>query len=402
MGRHSLALAERPSSRVVVTRSALRISTRVVSSLALGVCLMVTARGTLVADFGTFMTAYAIGLVAGLIAGIGAPVRVLRAPAESNPIAGTLFVVHTVLVGTVFVVLAAAYSAAGMRWAIGAGLLFALGDTLQNYAQAYLTAHDLHVSANLLVVAHRLAPLVAVGSCYLALGVVRFHWMAVGFVIPIVLGLAVPWAQARRSAWAPVGAVFRRWTGYWGYSGSAIVGQLQVPVLSVVATATTVGTFSMALRVVGPITLVTASITAIVVPELARRLGSPHSFAVLYRSVLTACAGYCAVVVALCWPGAVVVVALAGPQYHGAVALVAATIVGAGLSACSQGFNAKLLAVGTPGRATVAILAGGVLALGMLLVIGIAHATWALWTVPVVSQAVVLAAMVMVGSGGAR
>lgn len=382
------------SNKSVALSSIWRLSARIISSAALGVCLLLTARATPIVDFGAMMTAYSSGLIIGLVAGIGAPTRVLRAPAEQRSVVGALFIVHTAMVVGAFIV---AFAICGLVWpkyAVAAGLMFALGDTVQNYAQGHMTSLDLQRSANCLVLLQRVIPLCVVLVCFFMVGHVDYALLTGAFAVPVILALVVPWKSASRSGFSSLGEVFHNWFGYWAYSGSAVMAQLQIPVLGFAGTAATVGVFAMATRVVGPITLLTASLTAVVVPEMARRLPDPKAFHSLYRLMLIVVFGYFVLVAVFAFPAGWAVVRLAGPQYAGAVPLVVGTIIGAGLSACAQGFNAKLLAVGRPGLATVPVVTGGAVALLMLLGLGWSGAVGYLWTVPVVSQMVVLAMMV--------
>ncbi|WP_454175581.1 hypothetical protein [Gordonia sputi] len=364
------------------------------SSAALGICLIVVARGTMVGDFGVLMTAYATGLIVGLVAGIGAPIRVLRAPAESVPLHGALYIVHLVLVCVAFALLFLVWVPIGLTWAATAGFLFALGDTLQNYAQAHLTSLNKQRSANFLVLVHRLVPLGVAVGIFVAAGTVSMSALSAAFAVPVILGVLFPFRTAVAAGISPVRRAFSGWLGYWAYSCSATANQFQLPLLSAVAGSTLVGLFSMSSKVVGPITLLTTSLAAVIVPELARRTASPAAFSSLYRRLLAVCFGYFVIVVALAYPASMVITALAGPQYDAARYLVIASIVGAGISACSQGFNAKLLALGAPGNATWAMVVGAGIGLLMILAMGLSESEWILCLVPLVSQGVVLAVMI--------
>lgn len=386
--------AEPSANRTVALSAASRVGARVVSSAALGICLIVVARGTMVGDFGVLMTAYATGLIVGLVAGIGAPIRVLRAPAETVPLHGALYAVHAVLVGTAFLVLFIVWMPIGLTWAAVAGVLFALGDTLQNYAQAHLTSLNHQRAANFLVLVHRLVPLGVAVIVFVVAGTVSMAALSAAFAVPVILGISFPLRSSLVAGVRPVGRVFSGWLGYWAYSCSATANQFQLPLLSVVAGSTLVGLFSMSSKVVGPITLLTTSLAAVIVPELARRSASPAAFSSLYRRLLAVCFGYFVLVVALAYPVSMVITALAGPQYDAARYLVIASIIGAGISACSQGFNAKLIAVGAPGHATWAMVVGAVIGLLMILAMGLSESEWMLCLVPVVSQGVVLAVMI--------
>ncbi|MCH5645481.1 hypothetical protein [Gordonia sp. ABSL49_1] len=328
------------------------------------------------------------------MAGVGAPIRVLRAPAESVPLHGALYAVHLTLVTVAFVVLFVVWVPIGLTWAAAAGFLFALGDTLQNYAQAHLTSLNEQRAANFLVLVHRLVPLGVAVWAYVVTGAVAMSALSAAFAVPVILGVSFPLRSALAAGVRPLHRVFSGWLGYWAYACSATANQFQLPLLSAVAGSTLVGLFSMSSKVVGPITLLTTSIAAVIVPELARRTSTPPAFASLYRKLLAVCFGYFALVLMLAYPASMVIIALAGSQYNAARYLVIASIVGAGISACSQGFNAKLLAVGAPGNATWAMVIGAAVGLLMILAMGLTESEWMLCLVPVVSQGVVLSVMV--------
>lgn len=369
-----------------------RVTARFLSSLALGACLILLARGTDPHSLGIFMTAYAVALIVGVAVGFGAPTRVLRAPVEVHGTAAALYRVHT---GVVCVVLGAgSIGALAISGIAAAGVVFAWGDTLLNYAQAHLVAMGRDLAGNLLILVHRLVPLLVAAVCLLAWGRVPFVVFGTASLIPVLLGVVVPRKRSERSPGVGSRAVFGRgWTGYLGFTGAAMISQLQVPVLGAAGGPAMTAPFALAARVTGPITLVTASLTQVLVPELARSCADPVRFRRIFRTIVIGCAIYLVVIVSLCWPAARVVTALAGPQYRDATVLVAACIVAAGLSANSQGLNVKLLALGRPHRGTVAILVGNVVGLVVLYATGrtaeLRSVAWA----PIVTEVVVLALM---------
>lgn len=340
------------------------------------------------------MTAYAVGLIVGAAIGFGAPTRVLRAPAERAGMASALYRVHTGAVCGVFA--AATAGAFAVSIAVASGLVFAWGDTVLNYAQAHLAAVGRHLAGNLLILAHRMIPLVVAALGIVVWGMVSFVALGAALMVPVVLGIAVPRRGSERVTGVGRREVFGPgWTGYLGYTGAAMVSQLQVPVLGAAAGPVMTAPYSVAARVTGPITLVTVSLTQVLVPELARRRDSPAAFRRTFRAVVIGCAAYFAVIALACWPAAVIVTTLAGPQYRDATVLVAACIVAAGLSANSQGVNVKLLALGRPHRATGAILIGNLVGLIVLFYTGstadLRSVAWA----PIVTESVVLALMVL-------
>lgn len=383
------------AGRQVAARAMSRIGARAVSSLSFGVFLVLTARSTDISEFGAFMLAYSVGLVAGILTGAGAPVRVLRAAAESNRSTRALFIVHTSSVSLAMTLCLLTFGVIQPQWASVAGIVLAFGDTCQNFATAQTTAEERHVLANTMVVTHRVVPLVTVLVSYVNDSRVGFDLITATLTVPLVVSLLVPCLCLERGcASSGLYAVLISSGRFWIYSTSALLSQLQVPMLAAVATSTVVAQFSMAARVVGPIGILTASISVIVVPELAKRMVAPVEFDRLFRTVLRLSIAYFVAVAAMSWPVAVLVVHIVGPQYDDAMTLVIGMVIGAGISGCSMAFNAKLLAVGHPDGATQAIVAGGIVALMLLAVIGGRNSSSMLWLVPVVSELVVITLMV--------
>lgn len=380
------------TGKSLATAAAARVLARILSSAALGVTLILLARGTTVPQFGEFMVAYSVGMVVGILAGFGAPARALRAAAEDDEalVLRSLYTAHSAAVATVAVLAAGWGLATGASAALVAGGLFAVGDTVQNYAQAHLAGMGRQTAASALIVVQRLVPLAAL-LWSLTGGQQSVTALACAYAAVAALGLAVPLPSAvrTRGRWA---GVLRSGGGYWSYNAAGLLTQLQVPVLAAVSTTTIVGLYSAAAKVVGPLTIFSAAVSTVVVPELARRVGTP-GFDALYRLFSRATYGYLLLVLLATWPLTVVVVALLGPQYQPAWPLVAAMTVGAGLSACSQAGASKLVALGRPAPASRAILAGGVVGVLLLLAVAAAHHDGALWTVPVAAELVVLALM---------
>ncbi|WP_299576199.1 hypothetical protein [uncultured Williamsia sp.] len=364
------------------------------SSLMLGVSLLLIARGTTVDGFGHFMTAYTVGIIVGLAVGFGAPTRILQIGVRDSELAGGLFAVHTFLVTVVSVIACVTVAISGAGTVVLVGVVFAIGDTVQNYAQAHLTARDRQWAANLLVLSHRLPPVVAVAASIAISGRVDYDILIVAYTVPVALGVFAPIADASRAAWRRRHDAFRGSSGYWVYSLAAVIPQLQIPLLALVTVPEVVGEFSLATRVIGPITLLTASLSAVLVPELARRADDPADFAALYRFSMRISAAYLGVVVVAAWPAAMLVVGAAGAQYADAVGLVFATVVAAGIAAFGQAANSVLLAVGKASLSASAIIAGAVVGLSVLLVCGtMLNGGW-LWVAPVLTQVTTMVMLV--------
>ena len=397
--RGSLSLGQRGSAdgnRQLAHRTLGRIAARGVSSLTFGATLALLARSTTLPQFGVFMLAYSVGLIAGILVGLGSPTRVLRAGAVDQPTAGALYVVYAGLVVGAFAACGLAYVVIAPSAAAYAGLLLALGDTLVNFAVAHMTADDRHVLANALVLFHRSIPLAAVVVGYVVAHRGDFTVLAIVLCIPALVALVLP------AGFIPIRESIQQWrssfaggVGYWAYSMSALIGQLQTPVLAAVTSASVVATYAMAARVVGPISIITASISVVAVPELVRRLGSPSSFQRLFRGLVGVSVAYFAVVAIAAWPIAKLVVFVVGPQYASAEAIVVGMVLGAGISGCSQAFNSRLLAVGRPLASTTAIAAGALIALILLTVLGSTGLISLLWLVPIATEIVVVVLMVL-------
>jgi len=377
--------------RQIAGRALGRVGARAGSSLAFGATLALLARLTTLPEFGSFMLAYSIGLATGIFAGIGAPTRVLRAGMDRQPSPGALYVVHSALVGASGAIVGLAYCVLQPGPAVYAGLLLAFGDSLVNYTVSHMTADERHTVANLLLLSHRGLVLIVVGFEYVIVGRLNFLVLSIVLTLQIVVALGIPmfFVSIRESLhrWRQP---FNGGVGYWTYSMSALLGQLQIPVLAAVTSASVVASYSIAAKVVGPISILTASVSVIAVPELVKRIRSPKRFNRLFHGLLGMAGIYLAVLVVLAWPIARLVLWAAGSQYSAAEPIIVATVIGAGISGCSQAFNSRLLALGYPARSSMAITTGALAALGLLAALGSGGLDTALWVVPVATEVVVI------------
>ena len=383
-------------TRRLPRRAVGRIGARALSSVAFGATLALVARMTTLDQFGVFMLAYSVGLVVGILSGLGAPSRVLRAGADREATPGALFVVYAVMVGGASAACGIVYGVIAPHWAVYAGLLLALGDTFVNFAVAHMTAADRHLVANLLVLGHRLIPFAAVALFYGSGPGMNFSAFSGVLLAPALVALVVP------AVLVSIPESLRQWrsafaggAGYWAYSMSALVGQLQVPVLAAVTSASVVATYSLAAKVVGPISILTASVSVVVVPELVRRLTQPARFDRLFNSIIGLALVYLVTVSVLSWSLADLIGYVVGPQYRAAEPIVIGMAIGAGISGCSQALSARLLALGRPLPASMAILAGGLVGLAILGAVGMLDLVDELWSVPLIVEIVVVVAMVI-------
>ena len=388
-------MADHARGRRILRDATLRISARAAGSVILGVTLLLLATTMSVDDFGRFILAYTVGMAVGLVAGLGAPMRVLRVNALNNPdgAASWQFTVHTAATAVAFGIALVGLTLSGAVAVLVAGAVFAYSDTVQNYAQSHLAGLGRHSSASALGIAQRAVPLAAIIAAHQAGTSSTPAVLIVAFAATVVLGLAAPVQHARGRA-RRVGRASEVGGGYWTLSMSGVLAQLQVPAFAVFATATTVGWFALATRVTGPLTLVAAAMSTVLIPELSRRVGDTDDFDRIFRRYLAVTVGYLVIVVLGAIPGAWLVVRVVGDKYSPAQSMLTGLIVAAGVSSVSQSVSASYIARGRPGRVTAAIVIGGSVTIVLLAVCGHADATGLVWAAPVAGQAAVLAVLV--------
>ncbi len=381
------------------TDATVRILARVASSAMLGAFLLLLARALPVDTFGQYVLAYTLGVVAGLAVGFGAPIRVMRVGAsdDDHTTAAGLYVAHTIAVSTVFLIIVAGLAFGGLPLIVVAGVMFAYSDTVQNFAQNFLAGTHAHTAASCLVVVQRAVPLAVWGVLALSGSDLGAAALVVIFACTAATALLVPAVSIGvRGVRDAAGELRGPGTGtarYWALAMSGTLAQLQVSALAVCAPPLTVGYFAMATRVTGPLTLLSAALSTVAVPELARHVDDASTFDRIYRRYRNVVGAYCVVVVLAAWPVAWVIVQIVGAKYEPAQNLLIGMIIAAGISSVSQAISSKHIAAGRPGTVTAAIVLGGVVTLLLLLLAGALDHLDAIWLAPIAGQLLVLTAL---------
>lgn len=395
-------------TRALLGTAAVRIAARLASSAMLGVFLLLLARHMPVADFGQYILAYTLGMAVGLVVGMGAPVQVMRVGAAGGePAAARMYVFHSVVIAAVFLTVAATLVVAAAPTMLLAGGVFAFSDTLQNYAQSHLAGIQAHSAASSLVVTQRAIPLLGCGVLVAAGRSFDAATFIALFTVTAAIAVIAPGVAAQRRH---LHAAVKQFRGrppagsarYWALSVSGVLSQLQVATFALFASALSVGYFSMATRVTGPLTLLAAAMSTVLIPELSTRIANPTAFRGLYRRYLLITVFYCGAVAVAAWPAAWFIIEVVGSKYEPARMMLVGMIVAAGLSSVSQSVSSRYIALGWPMTATVAIVAGGITILALLALAGWSGHADVVWVVPIIGQTVVLVFMLVGRKGGHR
>jgi O-antigen/teichoic acid export membrane protein len=382
--------------------AAWRITSRIVSSVALGATLLLLARISPVGSYGEFAVAGAVTTIAGTVFGFGAPSRVLRIAAEDHSMRRRdrlepvslirgLYLLHLGINLALVAVMLIGAAVLGFPATVAAGIVWGTGETLQTYAQNHFAGIGRHRVSSWLVATQRVVPCAAVVA-YLVMGrPANYPMIAAAFAVPVLIAAATPLVSVAGAHGGFIGAACGS-LGWWGLGLSNVLLQLQLPVLAVVSSTAVAGLFAMASKVIGPVLLLPVSMATVVVPELARRLHTGGAWD-LYHKFSRVCLAYMGVALLCALPAGIVVTHVAGPRYAAALPLVAGMVAAAGLSAYSQAFTAMLVAGGRPNQATACIAGGAIVTLVLLAILGAWGPIESLAVVQVAAEVVVLPGM---------
>ncbi|ORV45695.1 hypothetical protein AWC02_12275 [Mycolicibacter engbaekii] len=381
-----------------------RFSSRIVSSVGLGLTLLLLARVSPVRSYGEFIAAGAVTTVAGIVFGFGAPARVLRVAAELPPmqqhsgrkplsLIRALYLMHLGSNLALVTVLLSGAALLRLPATVAAGIVWGAGDTLQTYAQNHFAGIGSHRFSSWLVATQRIVPCAAVVA-HLVMGrPANYSLLAVAFAIPLIVAAVTPMTSVAGTRGDLIGAT-RGAMGWWGLSLSNVLFQLQVPVVAALASTAVAGLYGVATKVVGPVLLLPASMATVVIPELARRLHTGHAWD-LYQQFSRVCLSYMGLALLCAWPAGILVTRIAGPPYAAALPLVAGMVAAAGLSAYSQSFAAMLVAAGYPNKATACIAGGNSVALVLLAILAARGPIASLALVQLLGELIVLPGLML-------
>lgn len=369
-----------------------RVISRLLASLGQAGFLLLLAREIGPSQFGAVAVVLAVGYVFSAITGFGSSTRVLRLAAEDNNREQTATrLLYLRLWGTALSVVGCTVLALLGSSSLALLAVFIIAsDQVVDYVQAYFAGTTRQLWSSLVIVAQRLVPFVTLGTMILV-GSFSAELIAVSFVSTLVCSLVVPLRERSTTVkfWSrEIWTELRSSTGYWMSGLAPNISQLQPPLLNLVLDASSVGLFAITSRLTNPLTILVGALQTLLIPELARRRGTPQ-FHNLYRASVAASAAYGLLLCAFSWLIADVMVFMLGDEYANAHLLIVSMTVASGMSALAQAYQSKLLAEGRPAVAAWMVGVGSAIGLAALLIIAVfGGAPW-LWLSPLVTQAVI-------------
>lgn len=368
-----------------------RIFARAVASLAQAGFLLILARELGPANFGTVAIVLSTGYVVSAVTSFGTSTRVLRIAADTDPTETATKLLYIRVIGSVITAIICGVLSAAMTPAVAIlGVAMIASDQIIDYVQAYLAGTNRQIGSSLIVIGQRLFPFAFI-AISTALGIFSQPIILASLLIPLVIAVGIPLRERARKMpnllQELLGEV-RTSTGYWMSSLAPNIGQLQLPALGLILDAANVGLFAIAARLTNPLSIMVGALQTVLMPELARRHGTP-GFRILFRVSLLASAGYG---LALCLSSSVVAdiaIRLLGAEYIPARTLIIGMIIASGVSAVSQAFQSKLLTEGRARDVALIISLGSLVGLALLIAIAAMAGSLWLWSAPVAGQAVI-------------
>lgn len=372
-----------------------RVLARLLASLGQAGFLLLLARELGPSQFGAVAVVLAVGFFFSAITSFGSSTRVLRLAAEDNQKQTATRLLYLRLWGTALSVVGCTVLAMFGGTVLAFLAVFMLAsDQIVDYVQAYFAGSGRQMLSSLVILVQRLIPFITIGTMVL-LGSFSAELIALCFVLTLTCSLVAPIRERSRATkfWSrDIWTELRSSTGYWMSGLAPNVSQLQPPLLSLILDAASVGFFAITSRLTNPLTILVGALQTLLIPELAKRRGTPQ-FHKLYRSSVAASAIYGLLLSACAWLIADVMVAMLGQAYSEAHALIVSMTVAAAMSALAQAYQSKLLAEGRPSTAALIVGVGSAVGLVALLSIALLGGVTWLWLSPLVTQGLIVSGL---------
>lgn len=361
-----MALPSRPARDVLV-----RFGARVLSTVAQAATLMILARSAGPESFGEFGVGIALGSLASAALSMGASVRILRVAAEERGemLAGAFLVIRIVGSLITFAVCTTLLLFGFPAIIVFAAAALSASDLLLDYVQALYAGRDQQTASSAVLAVQRLVPLSLILIAFTT-GASLFAALIIGVTATAVL--LTSWVKRSVVFLGGVRETIRSSLGYWVAGLGNNFSQMEPIVLRVFATPATVGGFTVATRLINPLTIFVSVLRTVMLPKMAAALGS-EDFTHEYRRLLRASTAYAVVLAVAAVPIASLAILALGPGYEFARALLTSMVIASALAGISQAFQAKLIAQGRPLEAAFPIVVGVIV--GLCFMIGLVHMT---------------------------
>lgn len=379
-----------------------RILARIIAAGLQAILLILLAREMAPALFGVFAAAYGVGTLGASLLGFGSSTRILRAKAEADAaLADGLFKLR--MIGACFGALAGALC---ILWSPGAGaavllgVAFAASDAVIEFGQAYFASTESHAISAGIPVALRVGQVGTVAaSAALSDNSVSYAvsicsiLLAGGCIVILVRSMARQ--QTKTESGSSLLRALRGSAGYWFTGAVANVRQLEPIALLSAGSAALAGEYAIVTRVANPLLIVPASLQLIFVPRLASLLHERTKFDIEMRRLWVVSAIYAVLLVVSAPLIAMLLPLVLGSAYDGTFALTIAVVAAAGLSSLCYVVQIRFIAHGQPWRSSLWIAIYSLLGVGALAIIAAAGGTM-IWTVPLATQTLLLATLLLV------
>lgn len=344
------------------------------------------------AEFGAFGVALSAGLLAGALLGFGFGTSVLRiggvmTEREANSARSTMTLVRfgTTSLIAVAIIIAGSVVRGEVSLIVSVAALAVSVELVGELAQGAFSGRRMVRTAAAILVAQRACPLLGLLAGYAA------HDVPLGVAFGLIAAVAIPalalGLQITRPS--PLGKTISGSRHFWGASIVSNISQLDVPLVSGVAGATTAGFYAVANKVMSPANIFVEALLVILVPELAH-MDSAHERGLLFRRARSAAVLAAVAIAVVSYPVAILAVAVLGSGFEDAMPLIVAFMIAAGLSGVSRTYQAMLFAIDRAGAVTLALIVGSLIGLVAIVLLGVMGGPVAIAAAPILAQIAIL------------